>query len=94
VSSRRGLDRADQRHRDLAAEVRRRVPRALDRADQHLAVSAARIGAYDPARTLARGWSITRTEDGRLVRDPGDAPAGTRLRTTVADGEVTSVVEG
>ncbi len=93
VASRRGLDRADQRHRDLAAEVRRRVPRALDRADQHLSLSAARVSAYDPARTLARGWSITRDGDGRLVRGPDDAPAGTRLHTTVARGEVTSVVE-
>ena len=93
VASRRGLDRADQRHRDLAAEIRRRVPRALDRAEQHLALSAARVSAYDPARTLARGWSITRTEAGELVRSPDDAPGGTRLRTTVASGEVVSVVE-
>ena len=94
VSSRRGLDRADQRHRDLAAEVRRRVPRALDRTEQHLVQVAARVSAYDPARTLARGWSITRTEAGALVRSPDDAPAGTRLHTTVAEGEVTSVAEG
>jgi len=93
VSSRRGLDRADQRHRDLAGELRRRVPRALDRADQHLVQAGARVSAYDPARTLARGWSITRTESGVLVRGPEDAPAGTRVRTTVAGGEVTSVVE-
>jgi exodeoxyribonuclease VII large subunit len=92
MSSRRGLDRADQRHRDLAAEIVRRVPRTLDRADQRLVQSAAHLSAYDPARTLARGWSITRTEAGALVRTPGEAPVGTILRTTTADGELTSVV--
>ena len=29
-----------------------------------------RVAALDPARALARGWSITRTESGELVRDP------------------------
>lgn len=90
VSSRRGLDRADQRHRDLAGEIRRRTPRTLDRADQRLMQWAARLNAYDPARTLARGWSITRTAAGDLVRSPADAPPGTVLVTTLAEGELTS----
>jgi exodeoxyribonuclease VII large subunit len=93
VASRRGLDRADQRHRDLAAEIVRRVPRTLDRAEQRLIQSGARVNAYDPARTLARGWSITRTEAGELVRSPADAPTGTVLRTTLAEGELTSRAE-
>ena len=48
---------------------------------------------YDPARTLARGWTITRDEQGRPVRSIGDAPAGTRLVTTVVDGIVKSRVD-
>lgn len=93
VSSRRGLDRADQRHRDLADELRRRTPRTLDRADQRLVQWAARLNAYDPVRTLARGWSITRTAEGGLVRSPADAPPGTVLVTTLAEGELTSRAE-
>ena len=93
VSSRRGLDRAEQRHTDLAAAVAHRAPRLLDRAEERLVLHAARAAAYDPARSLARGWSITRTADGRLVRTAADAPPGTLLHTTVADGEVTSRVE-
>lgn len=93
VSSRRGLDRADQRHRDLAGEIRRRTPRTLDRADQRLVQWAARVGAYDPTRTLARGWSITRTATGDLVRSPADAPPGTVLVTTLAEGVLTSRAE-
>jgi len=93
VSSRRGLDRADQRHRDLAAEIRRRAPRTLDQADQRLVQWAARVNAYDPARTLARGWSITRTAAGDLLRSPDDAPPGTALVTTLAVGELASRAE-
>jgi exodeoxyribonuclease VII large subunit len=90
VSSRRGLDRADQHHRDLARAVRARAPRALDQADQRLARLRAHAVAYDPGRALARGWSITRTAGGTLVRSPDDAPVGTDLVTTVAGGEIRS----
>ncbi|HET9601824.1 MAG TPA: exodeoxyribonuclease VII large subunit, partial [Acidimicrobiales bacterium] len=53
----------------------------------------ARVRALDPAHALARGWSITRTADGRLVRAIDQLAAGDRITTTVADGEVHSRVE-
>lgn len=92
VSSRRGLDRADQQHQDLAREIARRAPRSLERADGRLTEWSARLAAYDPTRTLARGWSITRTQAGDLVRSPADAPPDTTLVTTLAEGEVVSRV--
>lgn len=66
---------------------------ALERAATALDQRAARAAAADPARLLARGWSITRTDDGRLVRSVRDAPAGAAVVSTVADGEVRSRVE-
>ena len=92
VASRRGLDRADQQQRHLAGAIARRAPQALDRADRQVDQWAARVSAYDPARALGRGWSITRTSTGTLVRSPADAPPGTDLVTTVAGGAVTSRV--
>lgn len=50
----------------------------------------AQIRAADPVRLLARGWSLTRTADGRLVRSPDDAPPGTELRTTLGAGTLRS----
>ena len=46
-----------------------------------------------PGSTLARGYSITRTERGEIVRTVAQAPAGTGLVTQLADGEVRSRVE-
>ena len=46
-----------------------------------------------PQSTLARGYSITRTESGEIIRSVAQAPAGTPLRTQVADGEIRSRVE-
>jgi exodeoxyribonuclease VII large subunit len=57
-----------------------------------LDVLAARVDAADPARALARGWSLTRTADGRLVRRAGDLTAGQAIVTTFASGEARSTV--
>ena len=48
----------------------------------------------DPATTMARGWSITRDENGHVVRSTTQVKPGTRLVTAVADGTITSTVEG
>jgi len=76
------------------AELVRQPGRALERAARHLDTLQARAHALDPARALSRGWSITRTEAGALVRDPSAAPPGTRLVTIVAGGELRSTVDG
>ena len=49
--------------------------------------------ALDPARTLARGWSITRDAQGRVVRSAAAVGPGDRLVTKVAEGEVHSTVD-
>ena len=51
-----------------------------------------RLSALDPARALARGWSITRTTAGSVVRRSTDVGPGDTLVTTLADGTVTSTV--
>jgi exodeoxyribonuclease VII large subunit len=74
----------------------RLVPAARQRtrrAEESLASLAARARSHDPQRALARGWSITRSADGALVRDPAELPAGATVTTTVAQGTFTSTVE-
>jgi exonuclease VII large subunit len=46
----------------------------------------------DPHRLLARGWSITRSREGTLVTSPDAVTPGSVLRTTVAGGDINSVV--
>jgi exodeoxyribonuclease VII large subunit len=59
--------------------------RELDRIESQLR-------ALDPARTLARGWSVTRGPGGAIIRSPADVSEGDELRTTVAGGEIRSTV--
>jgi len=80
------LDRAAQR---LVERSNTSVGRAGDRLD----VLAARIGAVDPAVQLARGWSITRDEQGRVIRSVADLHPGATLSTRILDGTATSTVQ-
>jgi exodeoxyribonuclease VII large subunit len=41
---------------------------------------------------LARGWSITRCADGRVLRSADEVDAGEELHTTLAGGTVRSTV--
>lgn len=94
ATSRHQLRAAARHDGDRRAALGRRAVAPLATAAARADVLAARVGALDPARALARGWSITRTAEGRLVRGPEDAPAGTALRTTTAGGTVTSTATG
>ncbi|MDB5313962.1 MAG: xseA [Gemmataceae bacterium] len=75
---------ADRLHR--AAKVR------LATATDRLAAVATHLETLSPLNVLRRGYSLTRTEDGRLVRGPGDVQPGDRLVTRLANGEVVSRV--
>jgi exodeoxyribonuclease VII large subunit len=66
---------------------------ALEREEARLAAAEALVGAADPGRILARGFSITRTADGSLVRGVGDVTTGAELVTDLADGTARSRVE-
>lgn len=54
---------------------------------------AARLRLLDPVHTLARGWSITRTADGRVVRNAADLAPDAVIHTTFAEGTARSRVE-
>jgi exodeoxyribonuclease VII large subunit len=85
-------DRATERLDGRAVRVGSLARGRLALASSRLDVLTAQVDAADPARLLARGWSMTRRSDGALVRAVDDAPAGTTLVTTVADGTIESVV--
>ncbi|HEV2758216.1 MAG TPA: exodeoxyribonuclease VII large subunit, partial [Acidimicrobiales bacterium] len=74
--------------RRVVREVHRRLAAHGDRA----AATRAVLEAYDPRRQLARGWTLTHTPDGRLLRRAGAVAEGDVMLTTFADGAATSTV--
>jgi exodeoxyribonuclease VII large subunit len=93
--ARAGLRAVDPSTLDrLTAQLARTAPRPLDHATRLVDGAEKRVRALDPTRALARGWSITRDSEGRLVRSTSAVKPGTTLVTTVVDGEVRSIVDG
>ncbi len=80
------VDRTGDRVGDLALRHLRDAQHAIDSADTH-------VRLLDPARALARGWSITTDAAGAVVRSVTDAAPGTTIRTRLADGTLTSTVD-
>jgi exodeoxyribonuclease VII large subunit len=67
---------------------------ALERQKQILEMRASTVRLLDPAVTMARGWSITRDSNGDVVRSTDQVSAGDVLVTSLAQGSITSRVEG
>lgn len=78
---------------ELTTLLKATAHRASGRATNRLDEIEHRLALLDPAQLLAKGWSITRGDDGRLVTDPADVAVGTKLVTTVAGGVIKSVVQ-
>ena len=81
-----------ERHRlsSTTSRLNRSLETTMKSEKQSLELFTARLSAVDPVRTLARGWSITRTERGTVVRRSADVSLGDTLVTTVSDGTITS----
>ena len=67
---------------------------ALDRQKQILEMRAATLRLLDPVTTLARGWSITRDSKGNVVKTIDQVSVGDLLTTALANGTISSRVEG
>lgn len=74
--------RLERRCGAFTADRRRRL--------DHLAEKASLL---DPARLLARGYSLTLDSDGRLVRSVAALGPGDMIRTRVHDGVIDSIVD-
>jgi exodeoxyribonuclease VII large subunit len=60
---------------------------------QRLAAISGLLRVLAPEATLARGYSLTRTDDGALITSAAQARAGMKILTRVSDGEFAAVVE-
>ena len=79
----------------LAVERVRTRPRSvLERNSQRISMYAESLRLLDPLTTMKRGWSITRTASGEIVRSINDVTKDDTIITVLADGSVTSTVEG
>jgi exodeoxyribonuclease VII large subunit len=91
-AGREQLVHANQRLDVHVRDLPKLTDRVLRSADTTIGYVEARVRAADPAVLIRRGWSITRTADGDVVRAVEDVAAGDTLVTAVANGTIISNV--
>ena len=88
------LERARERLSRGALTLARLGDERLARLRERLGAGAAHLDALSPLAVIARGYSVVRTADGRLIRALADAPAGTAIQARVPDGWLEATVTG
>ncbi|MFT4050953.1 MAG: exodeoxyribonuclease VII large subunit [Microbacterium sp.] len=78
----------------LTSRGRDLVTRRIDDGERRVAALRASLRALSPGATLARGYAIAHRDGGVIVRDAAQAPAGTPLIVTVAEGSFAARSEG
>ena len=78
----------------LQQELVQAMEAELDAKKHRLSLMAAKLSALSPLTVLSRGYSITTTAGHRAVQGVSDVSVGDTIRTTVADGTISSVVSG
>jgi len=76
----------------LAARIAQATARRMDSFDAQLARLKASLGNLNPAAVLERGYSLTRTSQGEVVRDAANVTVGEHLTTTLAKGWLESEI--
>jgi exodeoxyribonuclease VII large subunit len=82
----RRLDECDQR---LRLAFRRRIELARAK----VSALAGKLDSLSPLNVLARGYSLTRTKDERVVRSAADVVVGQEIDVLLADGRLSARVE-
>lgn len=78
----------------LQQELTQAMEAELDAKKHSLSLMAAKLSALSPLTVLSRGYTITTTAGHRAVQGVSDVSLGDTIRTTVADGTISSVVSG
>ena len=85
----------DSRAEELSRYVSRSselIARVLERSETRVSELIAGLRALSPQRTLERGYAIAQLASGAALRRAADAPPGTTLLLTVADGTLSTAV--
>jgi len=91
--ARQGVSRARELNHRQATILGSRPQEVLVLKRQQLEGLATSVKLLDPATLLARGWSVTRGADGRVIRSVEEIRIGNVITTSFANGSAVSEVK-
>jgi len=84
---------ADQKISALGEQLGTLMAHRLERDKGRMNLVSAALSALNPEATLARGFSITRNAEGKVITSSGQVKPGESIRTKLAEGELDAVVK-
>lgn len=88
----RRIERASQQLQQWQYRLRQAMQQRLGTGKLHFGQLAARLEGVSPLATLARGFSVTSTAEGQVVKKTGQLHQGDTLKTRLDDGWIESEV--
>lgn len=69
-----------------------RYTASVNQKKQRFLMQTAKLDAMSPLKVLTRGYSVTRTQEGKVVSSVNHIRSGDQISVTVSDGEISAVV--
>lgn len=91
-SPERKLTHAKHRLAELKNRLEQHMRQQLNSGSNNLALQASRLESVSPLNVLSRGYSITKSEQGKVVKSVSDTEKGAVLITELSDGQLRSRV--
>lgn len=86
--------RIRQRDHEFALQaLKNRIQLLIHQQENALALQAGGLNTLSPLAVLARGYSVTGTDDNKLISSVEQVKWGDEIHTTVRDGTIVSVVQ-
>lgn len=86
------IHRTQQRVQHLQYRLQQALTRQLSESKQRFGTACTQLEAVSPLATLARGYSVTTTPQGALLKKVAQTQPGDKLKTRLADGWIESEV--
>ena len=86
------LSQASHQLMQIQTRLEQAIQHKLQHAQNSLALQASRLDSVSPLNVLARGYSITKTPQGKVVKSVDHIKTGDVLITELADGAIKSTV--
>ena len=86
------LSQASHQLMQIQTRLEQAIQHKLQHAQNSLALQASRLDSVSPLNVLARGYSITKTQQGKVVKSVDHIKTGDVLITELADGAIKSTV--
>jgi exodeoxyribonuclease VII large subunit len=86
------LATANHQLAQLQARLNQAIQHQLQQANNSLALQASRLDSVSPLNVLARGYSITKTPQGKVIKSAMQVKTGDILTTEFVDGAIESQV--